>query len=111
MSFSGTRLQRYQQVLVALDAFAQRQAILAAHEIGHGVGLAADGDPGQGHYGGDSAAFPNSTPAHVDLRPHFPPGSTNIMSPVLSLDAALSRQTAFSAIARAYLLGRGLVAR
>jgi hypothetical protein len=106
--FTGSRRARYEQVLAALDGFARRQAYLAAHELGHALGLIANGDPGLGLYGNDSA-FPGSTSAHVELRVYYLANARNLLSPLAPLEASRSRFSGFNELAFAYLLGQILV--
>jgi len=107
-TFTGTRATRYRKVVRAMDAFALQWAVVASHEIGHSLGLIADGAPGTGLYGG-VAVFTGSTAGHVSLAPYQTGIGQNIMNPSISFEASQSRFTLFNELALAYLIGRELV--
>ena len=83
---SSAENQRYDGVWNAIDAWSRIVAVVAAHEIGHAVGLCANGAPPTGLFGGVSSADftgPFTTAYHVDT-----PG-LNVMSSALGLTSAL----------------------
>ena len=83
---SSAENQRYDGVWNAVDAWSRVVAVVAAHEIGHAVGLCANGAPPSGLFGGVSGADftgPFTTAYHVDT-----PG-LNVMSSALGLTSAL----------------------
>lgn len=94
----------------AIARIARVTAVIAAHEMGHSLGLVKDGAMPTGLFGGDSTNFPASTSGHIRMPVTvFPSGSTNVMSPSLSFDSALSTSTAFNTLNLAYLRERILV--
>ena len=94
----------------AITRMARFAAVVAAHEMGHSLGLVKDGALPTGLYGGDSTNFPGSTGGHIRMPASvFPVGSTNVMSPSLSFDSALSASTAFNTLNLAYLRERVVV--
>lgn len=107
----GTRTEtRADQIDAAIDALAALTALVTAHECGHSMGLVANGAMPRGLYGGDAANFPlsGSQPPenannHIENQSLFPGLATNVMSPALSLDAALDPGTAFNNLNLAYL--------
>jgi hypothetical protein len=110
MAFTGSRRTRYEEVLQALDGLARSTVATIAHEIGHSLGLIENGDPGSGLYGNDTAAFPGSTSAHLDLDSFYPGNGSNLMSPGSSMDEDLSRYSVINELAQGYLQNRILVA-
>ena len=83
---SAAQNQRYDGVWDAIDAWSRINAVVAAHEVGHAVGLCANGAPPTGLFGGiTSADFtgPYTTSFHIDT-----PG-LNVMSSALGLTSAL----------------------
>ncbi|MDE0959541.1 MAG: hypothetical protein OSB09_02045 [Planctomycetota bacterium] len=83
---SSSENQRYDGVWDAIDAWSRIVSVVAAHEIGHAVGLCANGAPPTGLFGGVSNADftgPFTTSFHVDT-----PG-LNVMSSALGLTSAL----------------------
>lgn len=83
---SSAENQRYDGVWNAIDAWSRIVAVVAAHEVGHAVGLCANGAPPSGLFGGVSSADftgPFTTAYHVDT-----PG-LNVMSSALGLTSAL----------------------
>ena len=112
----GTRLlgqladSRTTTINNAILRMARFIAVVAAHEMGHSLGLVKDGPMPNGLYGGDAVNFPDSTSGHLRMPVTvFPPGSSNVMSPSLSFDSALSANTAFNTLNLAYLRERILV--
>ncbi len=107
----GTRTgPRADQIDAAIDALAALTALVTAHECGHSMGLVANGAMPRGLYGGDAVNFPlsGSQPPenannHIENQSLFPGLATNVMSPALSLDAALDLGTAFNNLNLAYL--------
>lgn len=60
---------RYRQLITALDLATRAIAAGAAHEIGHAVGLVADGFPPHGLFGGETTAEfagPRTNSLHLD---------------------------------------------
>lgn len=88
---------------VAIRDFARFCATVVAHECGHSMGLVQDGAMPLGLYGGDDVNFPGSSTGHIRNTALFPAGSTNVMSPSLSYDTAISSNTAFNRLNLAYL--------
>ncbi len=77
---------RYDRVWTAIDGWARAVAVVAAHEIGHSIGMCANGDPPSGLFGGVTGpafAGPYTTPYHFDS-----PGN-NVMAAALSFSATL----------------------
>ncbi|MGE4631748.1 MAG: hypothetical protein AAEJ47_01800 [Planctomycetota bacterium] len=100
---SSSQNARYDEIWLAIDAWSRIVAVIACHEIGHGVGLCANNHPPTGLFGGvDEADFvgPFTTPYHVDT-----PG-LNIMASALGLTSALVEGESgydFNELNRAYL--------
>lgn len=83
---SAAQNLRYDGVWDAVDAWSRINAVVAAHEVGHAVGLCANGAPPTGLFGGVSSADftgPYTTSFHIDT-----PG-LNVMSSALGLTSAL----------------------
>ncbi len=80
-------------------------AVVLSHEVGHSMGLVADGAPPTGLYGNLPSAFPGSDSGHIDLSLSglFPLAAQNIMAPAISYRAALSLGTAFNPLNQAWL--------
>jgi len=80
-------------------------AVVLSHEVGHSMGLVADGVPPTGLFGNLPADFPGSDEGHIDLSRSglFPLAAQNVMSPTISYQAALSLDTGFNALNRAWL--------
>ncbi|OUU22741.1 MAG: hypothetical protein CBC13_07215 [Planctomycetia bacterium TMED53] len=77
---------RFDEVWNAIEAWSRLISVVAAHEIGHAIGLCTNGHPPLGLFGGVSSANftgPFTTPYHVDT-----PGN-NVMSSALGLSSAL----------------------
>ncbi len=77
---------RHDEIWDAIEAWSRLISVVAAHEIGHALGLCSNGHPPFGLFGGvTSADFtgPFTTPYHVDT-----PGN-NVMSSALGLSSAL----------------------
>ncbi|MBI4585460.1 MAG: hypothetical protein HY717_15715 [Planctomycetes bacterium] len=100
---------RYDDIMDAVDALARVVATIMAHEIGHSVGLVANGAPSAGLFGGEynaSFAGPYTTDYHLDT-----PGN-NIMAAAISFTSAIataSSAPSFNEMNMAYLLERILV--
>ncbi len=80
-------------------------AVVLSHEVGHSMGLVADGAPPTGLFGNMPSAFPGSDSGHIDLSLSglLPLAAQNIMAPTISYQAALSLGTAFNPLNRAWL--------
>ncbi len=80
-------------------------AVVLSHEVGHSMGLVADGAPPTGLYGNLPSAFPGSDSGHIDLSFSglYPLAAQNIMAPSISYQAALSLGTTFNPLNRAWL--------
>lgn len=87
----------------AIADLARFTAVVLAHEAGHSMGLVANGAMPNGLFGNDTANFPGSSDGHIRNSALFPNGSINVMSPVLTWDLAISANTAFNSLNRAYL--------
>ncbi len=100
---------RYGAIVRAAGAFARALAAIAAHEIGHSVGLIANGPPPRGLFGGEkNAEFAGrfTDPYHLDT-----PGN-NVMESSLSFAETQYtdwRMLVFNPLAMAYLLEKALV--
>lgn len=94
---------RFDDVWNAIDAWSRLISVVAAHEIGHAIGLCTNGHPPLGLFGGvTSADFTGyfTTPYHVDT-----PGN-NVMSSALGLTSALVEGPAgyrFNELNQAYI--------
>ncbi len=72
---------RFDQIAAAIDAIARSTATILAHEIGHSVGLVANGAPTAGLFGGEAQASfsgPYTTSYHLDT------GDNEVMAASLS---------------------------
>lgn len=79
--------QRYDRIWTAIHAWGRSVAVVAAHEIGHSLGMCANGAPPGGLFGnviGPSFAGPYTNPYHFDS-----PGN-NIMASSLSFSPSLN---------------------
>ena len=94
---------RFDDIWNAIDAWSRLISVVAAHEIGHAIGLCTNGHPPLGLFGGvNSADFTGyfTTPYHVDT-----PGN-NIMASALGLVSALVEGPAgyqFNELNQAYI--------
>lgn len=96
----------------AISRLSRFIAVVVAHETGHSMGLVKNGAMPAGLFGGDAANFPGSNSEHIRMPTSlFPLGSVNIMSPTLNFELALSANTAFNSLNRAYLRERVLYNR
>ena len=83
---SASSNARFDDIWNAIEAWSRLISVVAAHEIGHAIGLCTNGHPPLGLFGGVSSADftgPFTTPYHVDT-----PGN-NVMSSALGLSSAL----------------------
>lgn len=100
---------RYDQILMAVDAWSRMAAVVAAHEIGHSIGLVANGAPPRGLFGGEvNAPFagPYTNAFHLDTP------ANDIMAGSLSFSDALLDGAAgprFNQLEQAFLHGRTLL--
>ncbi|MCB9868865.1 MAG: hypothetical protein H6837_03355 [Planctomycetes bacterium] len=97
----------------AILRMARFAAVVLAHEIGHSVGLVANGAMPVGLYGNDATHFPVYPAAAADGHIKMPASlfsgsSENIMSPAFDFDSALAPQTKFNSLNLAYLRERVL---
>ncbi len=102
---------RYDDLYTAADALGRALAAILAHEVGHSVGLVANGPPPHGLFGGEAnASFAEywTDPYHLDT-----PGN-NLMEAAMSYTTTQyrgSRALRFNELNTAYLLERVLLAR
>ena len=78
---------RYDEIWTAIEALGRSTAVIAAHEIGHSIGLCSAGHPPTGHFGGvTEAPFTGTytTSFHVDT------AGNNLMSSALSFGASVN---------------------
>jgi hypothetical protein len=102
--FAGTLSDaRGDAMQLAIVDYARFIAVVTAHECGHSVGLVVNGPMPNGLYGNDPVNFPQSTDGHILNTSLFPSGSRNVMSPALSYSTAISADTQFNSLNRAYL--------
>jgi len=95
-SASETEQARYEQVMTAADEIANSIGVILAHEIGHSVGLVAEGKPSRG--------------LHGDASLHNADGLVGqVMNPVISYDSLVTIDFDFRGINLAYLRERILV--
>ncbi|HUG36765.1 MAG TPA: hypothetical protein VML54_07430, partial [Candidatus Limnocylindrales bacterium] len=100
---------RHDQILMAVDAWSRMAAVVAAHEIGHSIGLVANGAPPRGLFGGEvNAPFagPYTNAFHLDTP------ANDIMAGSLSFSDALLDGAAgprFNQLEQAFLHGRTLL--
>jgi hypothetical protein len=111
-SSSGNTVQqnrRYDDIELAIDGIARSVSVIAAHEIGHSLGLVANGAPTAGLFGGEylaSFAGPYTNSYHLDS-----PGN-DIMAASLSFTSSITTGPAgpkFNELTMAYLLERILL--
>lgn len=94
---------RYDRIYNAIDALARSVAVVAAHEIGHSIGLCANGVPPAGLFGGVNDA-PFAGTYTTDY--HFDSSGNNIMAAALSFSTSLITGPAgyrFNELNEAYL--------
>ena len=95
--------RRYDDIASAVDALARSVSVILAHEIGHSIGLVANGVPPAGLFGGVtdapfSSVYTNSF--HLDVV------GNNIMASALSFSSSLSAGStrySFNELTREYL--------
>lgn len=95
----------------AIGRMARTASVITAHECGHSMGLVANGAMPAGLYGGDPVNFPTSGASaslHIENRSLFPSDAQNVMSPAIAFEKALSPETAFNSLNRAYLREKAL---
>jgi hypothetical protein len=103
---SSAENARYDEIFSAIDAFSRAVATILAHEIGHSIGLVANGAPSAGLFGGEhnaSFAGPYTTSFHLDT------AGNNIMAAAISFSGAVQTGAgapAFNAMNMAYLRER-----
>ncbi len=95
-SASPSEKARYDEIMNAADDFATVVGVVLAHEIGHSLGLVAEGAPSRGLHG-DSSLHNLSA------------GLKDIMSAVISYESLVSYEFKFRALNRSYLQERTLV--
>jgi len=103
---SGDAAVRRDRILSAVDRLARYIAVVGAHEMGHSLGLSADGAMPYGLYGGDAVNFPGSTSYHIDLTTFldlFIIPNVNIMTPSTNFDYTNASGTRFNRLNKAYL--------
>ena len=93
---SPSEKARYDEIMNAADDFATVVGVILAHEIGHSLGLVAEGTPSKGLHG-DSSLHNMSA------------GLKDIMSAVISYESLVSYEFKFRALNRSYLQERTLV--
>ena len=102
---------RYNDLYTAADALGRAVAAILAHEVGHSIGLVANGPPPTGLFGGETnAAFAEywTDPYHLDTV------GNNIMVAAMSYTVMQyrgSRALTFNELNMAYLLERILLTR
>lgn len=103
--------ERYEAYQDAADGFARALAAILAHEIGHSIGLVANGPPPEGLFGGEeNADFTGywTSPYHIDTT------GNNIMESSMSFSSTQYTGTyalRFNELNMAYLLERILLER
>jgi hypothetical protein len=116
-SSAGTNTQamkdRYDQIMDAIEAAALSVSGVTAHEIGHSVGLVADGGPKTGAFGNApyTNTFCESTAASPNTSGHLNCVGNDVMAPASSVDSRLATGTDFMRFAplqREYLLHRAV---
>ncbi len=104
--------ERAERFAFLMDVLIKALAALTAHEIGHSLGLVADGPPPRGLFGGEAMAEfagPLTTSAHLDL------AGLNLMASggggagLESGATSLFEEPFFTPLEMAYLRGRVLV--
>jgi hypothetical protein len=100
---------RYDDLALAIDGISRATAVILAHEIGHSVGLVANGPPPTGLFGGEyraSFAGPYTNSYHLDTN------NNSIMASALSFLDAITigiNGPAFNLLNLAYLRERILL--
>lgn len=92
---------------VAIQRLARFCAVVAAHEMGHSMGLVQGNPMPLGLYGNDPAHFPGSNDGHIVMPPSiFTGGAINIMTPAISFEGTLVPASRFNTLNLAYLRER-----
>ena len=106
---------RSAQIDTAIANLGRAVAVVTAHECGHSMGLVVNGAMPVGLYGGDAVNFPlspgqppSNASNHIENQSLFPSGSQNVMSPAIDFASALSPNTGFNTLNRAYLREQAL---
>ena len=114
-SMDGQRLTdvlndaRATQIDLAIQSLARFAAVVAAHEMGHSMGLVQENAMPSGLYGNDSVNFPGSNDGHIIMPASiFTGGAINVMTPALSFTGTLISTTRFNTLNLAYLRERVL---
>lgn len=95
-SATADQKARYDEIMTAADDLASAIGVVLAHEIGHSVGLVAQGPPSSGLHGDQS--LHNATT-----------GITDVMGPVLGYESVISLDFQFRPLNLAYLRERILL--
>ncbi|MCR4317996.1 MAG: Ig-like domain-containing protein [Planctomycetes bacterium] len=103
---TSAQQDRYAEIQTAIDVLGRAVAYVVAHEVGHSLGLVADGAPPVGLHGGDSTNFSGSTSHHITSTGEFPTGATNVMAPSSFTSESTNSASGFSSLIKAYLRGR-----
>ncbi|MDH3590311.1 MAG: Ig-like domain-containing protein, partial [Planctomycetota bacterium] len=111
-SSNTTHNARYDTVMDGLEVVALYTASVLAHEVGHSIGLCADGAPKTGLFGNahHTNTFTSATSTNKNTSAHMRYIENNIMSATLSLPDALRTGAdvqRFAPLPWAYLLRRG----
>ncbi len=114
-SMDGQRLTnllndaRATQIDLAIQRLARFAAVVAAHEMGHSMGLVQGNAMPAGLYGNDPGNFPGSNDGHIVMPVSiFTGGAINVMTPALSFAGTLVSTTRFNTLNLAYLRERVL---
>lgn len=110
-SMDGQRLTdtlndaRASSIDLSIRRLARFAAVVAAHEMGHSMGLVQDNPMPSGLYGNDPANFPGSNAGHIVMPVSiFSGGAMNIMTPAVSFTGSLVPTTRFNTLNLAYLM-------
>ncbi|MHC4944808.1 MAG: hypothetical protein ACYTG7_17475, partial [Planctomycetota bacterium] len=102
----GAAETRKEATELGISRLARYIAVIAAHEMGHSMGLSVTGPCPNGLHGGDSDNFPGSNSNHIDLS-SFPELYTlpaiNIMVPATNFWMATATGTRFNKLNMAFL--------
>jgi len=95
---------RATQIDLAIQRMARFAGVVAAHEMGHSMGLVQVNAMPTGLYGNDSVNFPGSNDGHIVIPTSiFTGGAINVMTPALSFGGTLVPATRFNTLNLAYL--------
>jgi hypothetical protein len=102
---------RYDQIMDAIESGALSVSSVAAHEIGHSLGLVPDGGPKTGMFGAapHTNTFTEATATFLNTSGHFDAIGNDIMAAVSSVDQRAATGTDFMKFAplqREHLLRR-----